>query len=125
MKRWSSILLFSAFFLAGTVGAQVVVAPGPFPKPAPTAEERAFAQLPPDIQAMLGGMSAANALQMVNYAYQQLVALGIPNPSREQYRIMLGALLSPPSTSVGSASAGTTTFPPVSPLVPRPQPLPR
>ena len=84
----------------------------------PTAEEMAFAQLPADIRQMLSGMTAAQALRMVDQARQQLIALGVPNSSPEQFRTTLGAVLN--NTQYVSASAGATTFPPLSPLVPPP-----
>lgn len=96
------------------------------PVPRPTAEELAFARLPADVRGMLAGLTPAQAVQAVQQADQHLIALGIPYPSPDQFRIALRALTSPPSYSVGSASAGATTFPPLSPLVaPLPPPLPQ
>src|SRR5687768_15660942 len=86
------------------------------PAPKPTPEEIAFAQLPLDIQQMLSGMTPAQAMRTVEQARQQLIALGVPNPSSEQFRGTLGAVLN--NTQYISASAGATTFPPLSPLVP-------
>jgi hypothetical protein len=90
------------------------------PAPKPTPEELAFARLPADIQQMLSGtgMTAAQALRMVEQARQNLIALGVPNPTPEQFRTTLGYLLS--GSTYVSASAGATTFPPLSPLVPPP-----
>jgi hypothetical protein len=92
------------------------------PQPRPTAEELAFARLAPDIQAMLGHLTAARAMQTVRQTEQHLIALGMPNATGEQFRIVLRALLQPPMSSVGSASAGATSFPPLSPLVAPPPP---
>jgi hypothetical protein len=118
-------LLGSLFLVCGTANAQYDVpspAPGPaavtLPAPKPTPEEIAFAQLPADIQQMLPGMTPAQAMRMVDQARQQLIALGVPHPTREQFRTTLGAVLN--DTPYVSASAGATTFPPLSPLVPPP-----
>jgi hypothetical protein len=89
----------------------------------PTPEELAFARLPADIQQMLAGLTPAKALQMVEQARQQLVALGVPNPSPEQFRTTLRYVLD--GATYVSASAGATPFPPLSPLVPPPQLLQR
>jgi hypothetical protein len=80
-------------------------------------EEQAFARLPADLQSMLGGLPPAEALQKVQLAQQQLIALGIPSPSPGQRRTVLRYVLNPGYGSVESASAGATTFPPLSPLV--------
>jgi len=92
------------------------------PQPPPTAEEQAFARLAPDIQAMLGHLTAARAMQMVRQTEQHLIALGMPHATGEQFRTVLRTLLQPPMSSVSSASAGATSFPPLSPLVPPPPP---
>jgi hypothetical protein len=97
--------------------APAPVAAAPAPKPTP--EELAFAQLPRDIQQMLAGMTPAQAMRTVEQAKQQLIALGLPSPTPEQFRHTLSALLN--NTTYTSASAGETTFPPLSPLVPPPQ----
>jgi hypothetical protein len=87
----------------------------------PSPEERAFAQLPPEIQSLLSGMPPREALVKVEYAQQQLIALGNPYPSVAQLRATLENVLAPQGggyyRSVSSASAGATTFPPLSPLV--------
>ncbi|TAK81582.1 MAG: hypothetical protein EPO20_26160 [Betaproteobacteria bacterium] len=111
MRRLLFVLLLA---FAGTLYAQE--------KPAlpPTPEEIAFARLPADIQQMLAGMTAAEAMQTVAQAHQQAIALGLPNPTPVQFRTTLGALLN--SQDYTSASAGATSFPPLSPLVPPPPP---
>jgi hypothetical protein len=83
----------------------------------PSPEEQAFVRLPADIQSMLAGVPAAEALQKVEFAQQQLIALGVPYPSPEQRRAVLQRVLNPRYGVVESASAGATTFPPLSPLV--------
>jgi len=86
----------------------------------PSPDERAFAQLPPDIQSLLGGMPPREALLKVEFAQQQLIATGQAYASPEQLRAMVQRVLAPQSggysASVASASAGTMTFPPMSPL---------
>ena len=82
---------------------------------------------------MLAGLNPPQAMQAVQEARQNAIALGIPNPTPEQFRSVLRAVLSRStynaasySSSVGSASAGATTVPPLSPLVaPPPPPLPQ
>jgi hypothetical protein len=86
----------------------------------PTPEEAAFARLPADIQQMLAGMTPAQAMQTIAQAGQQSIALGNPQPTPEQFRGTLGALLG--SSAYVSASAGGSTFPPLSPLVAPPPP---
>jgi NAD/NADP transhydrogenase alpha subunit len=86
----------------------------------PTADEIAFARLPPDLQQMLGGMTAAQAMQTIAQTGQQAIALGVPRPSPEQFRTTLGAVLN--ASTYISASAGMSTFPPLSPLVAPPPP---
>ena len=94
--------------------------------PRPLPEEQAFARLAPEIQAMLQHLSPADALYKVQFARQNLLALGHPNPTLEQLRSTLQAVLSPGYASVESASAGATTFPRLNPLVaPAPPPLAR
>ncbi len=110
------LLLALLFAFAGALHAQTAVPP-------PTPEEQAFARLAPDIQQMLGHLTPAQAMQTVRHAEQHLIALGMPNASGEQFRKVLQALMQPSSYSVGSASAGATSFPPLSPLVAPPPPL--
>jgi hypothetical protein len=92
------------------------------PAPKPTPEELAFAQLPADIRQMLAHMSPAQAMQTVAQAGQHAIALGNPRPTPEQLRSALGALLGSPYSTYTSASAGATSFPPLSPLVAPPPP---
>ena len=112
------------FLLTTTVVQAQYAAPAPGAVPAqaaavqpppPTPEELAFARLPADIQQMLSGMTAAQAMRMVDQANQQAIALGNPRPTPEQFRTTLGYLLG--GSTYISASAGATTFPPLSPLV--------
>jgi len=110
--------VFAALLLFATGAYAQYAAPVPAQALQPTAEEMAFAQLPADIRQMLSGMTAAQAMRMVDQTRQQSIALGVPNPTPEQYRTTLGAVLS--NTQYVSASAGATTFPPLSPLVPPP-----
>jgi hypothetical protein len=114
-----SLILALAAGIAGAQGAPTLQ------QAQPTAEEQAFARLAPDIRQMLGHLTAAQAMQTVRQAEQHLIALGMPYPSPEQFRTVLQALVQPPLSSVGSASAGATSFPPLSPLVAPPPPLPR
>ena len=91
------------------------------PKPPPTPEELAFERLPAELRQMLRHMPAAQAMQTVAQAGQHAIALGNPHPSAEQFRGTLGAVLSP-YASYTSASAGSASFPPLSPLVAPPPP---
>jgi hypothetical protein len=84
----------------------------------PTPDELAFARLPQDVQAMLGALPPRQALQKYDYARQNLVALGNPNPTSAQLRAQIDAVLAPRYTAVQSFSAGSTSYPPLSPLVP-------
>lgn len=127
-------VLFVVLFVAAQ-GAFAQQAPQPAVQPPPpTPAELAFARLPADIRAMLSDRKPEEAMQAVNQTNQNLIALGIPNPTPEQFRYTLRNVLAgsayssssfafSPNSSVGSASAGETTFPPLSPLVPPPPPL--
>jgi hypothetical protein len=84
----------------------------------PTPDEQAFARLPQDVQAMLAGLPPREALQKYDFARQNLIALGTPSPSPERLRAAVQAALAPRYAAVQSASAGATSFPPLSPLVP-------
>lgn len=92
------------------------------PAPRPTAAELAFEELPADIRQMLAHMSPAQAMQTVAQAGQHSIALGNPRPTAEQFRAALGALLGSSYSTYASASAGATSFPPLSPLVAPPPP---
>ena len=109
------VLCMSASALAQN-GAQA-----PAPRP-PTPEELAFARLPLELQQMLGGMTPAQAMHTVAQAGQHAIALGTPQPTYEQFRSALGALIASPYSTYTSASAGATSFPPLSPLVAPPPP---
>jgi hypothetical protein len=85
-------------------------------------EEVEFARLAPELQAMLAHLPPAEALRQVQFARQNLIALGQPNPSREQVRRTVEAVISP-AYGVGSHSAGETSLPPLSPLVAPPPPV--
>ena len=86
-------------------------------------EEIAFARLPAEVRRMLAHLPAAQAMQTVAQTGQHAIALGNPYPTPEQFRGTLGAVLaSPYSAGYTSASAGATSFPPLSPLVASPPP---
>jgi len=89
-----------------------------FAQAQPTPDEIAFARLPQDLKALLSGLPAREALQKVDYARQNLIALGTPNPTPERLRAAVEAALAPDDDAVRSSSAGVTSFPPLSPLVP-------
>jgi len=101
------LLPFALLLLAGAAMAQEPLTP----------EERAFAALPQDVRALLSGFPAREALQKYDFARQNLIALGTPYPSPERLRAQVEAVLAPPYV-VQSSSAGATSFPPLSPLVP-------
>lgn len=84
----------------------------------PTADEQAFAQLPQDVQLLLRHLTPREALQKVDYARQNLIATGAPYPSPERLRSAVEAVLAPRYAATQGASAGATSFPPLSPLVP-------
>ena len=111
-----SLLLLAAFL---AVPAHAQVQQRPFP------EEVAFARLAPELQAMLAHLPPAEALRQVEFARQNLIGTGNPNPTREQMRRTLQAVLSPSGGyAVEGVSAGETPLPPLSPLVAPPPPLP-
>lgn len=114
MVRFAFVLLFFAV----SVEAQQQQPPRPFP------EEVAFSRLAPELQSLLGHLSPAEALYTVERARQNLIALGQPQPTPEQLHATVQRLLE--GNYVGSASAGATSFPPLSPLAaPPPPPLAR
>lgn len=88
--------------------------------PPPTPDEVAFARLPADVRQRLSNLSAAAAMQVVAQTGQHAIALGTPQPTPGQFRTTLDAVLGGPGYV--SASAGATSFPPLSPLVPPPPP---
>ena len=108
MRRY---LFVAAVLLAGAAVAQEQ-------QRVPTPDEIAFAQLPRDVQAQLAGLPPREALQKYDYARQNLIALGTPYPSPERLRAQIDAVLAPRYAAVQSSSAGMTSFPPLSPLVP-------
>jgi hypothetical protein len=84
----------------------------------PTPDEQAFAKLPQDVQLVLRHLPPREALQKFDYARQNLIAVGMPYPSPERLRGAVEAALGSRYAAVQGASAGTTSFPPLSPLVP-------
>lgn len=99
----------------GARGAQSSLEPD---RRAPTPEAQAVAALPSDIRGALAGLPPKEALRTLEIADQQLVALGTPYASSERRRDMVQRV----RRGVGyvSASAGETSFPPLSPLVAAP-----
>lgn len=84
----------------------------------PSADEAAFARLPAELQVMLKHLPPRDALHKVELARQNLIALGVPQPSPEQLRATVARVLAGGGgETVEGASAGSTTFPPLSPLV--------
>jgi hypothetical protein len=84
----------------------------------PTPEEQALAALPADIRSAVAGLPPKEALRTVELADQQLIALGTPYVSGERRRDMVNRLRY--GTGYVSASAGTTSFPPLSPFIAMP-----
>lgn len=80
--------------------------------------EEEFARLPADIQALLRHMPADEALRKVAYARQNLIATGNAYAFPERLRHTLEVVLAPDYAATRSASAGASSFPPLSPLVP-------
>lgn len=102
-------LFFTLFFAWGVIQAQ---------ERQPTPDEIAFARLPRDLQGLLGHLPPREALKKLDFARQNLIALGVPNATPERVRGAVEATLNPQYAAVRSVSAGTTSFPPLSPLVP-------
>jgi hypothetical protein len=113
MRKTLFFILLAAFYLPA--GAQT---PPPDAQP-PSPDAQAFARLPADLRAMLSHLPPGEALQKVEFARQNLIALGVPSPSPGQLRGTVARVIlsSPEAYSVEGASAGATTFPPLSPLV--------
>ncbi len=108
--------LMAALFLSTPLWAQT-----PTPQTPPqtlTPDEQAFARLPADLRSLLGDLPARVALQKLDYARENLVATGNPRPSPEQLRAGVESALDPRGIAVRSVSAGASSFPPLSPLVP-------
>jgi hypothetical protein len=106
MRKVLLVLLFAAIALPA--GAQ---------PQRPTPDEAAFARLPGDLQAMLQHLSPREALRTVDFARQNLIAVGVPHPTSEQLRATVARVIDPGYAPVEGASAGSTSFPPLSPLV--------
>ena len=87
-------------------------------QPQPTPDEAAFARLPADLQAQLADLPPRVALQKLDFARQNLIATGNPGYSHDQLKESVEAVRNPRYAAVRSASAGTMSFPPLSPLVP-------
>ena len=87
----------------------------------PSADEAAFARLPADLRAMLAHLPPREALEKVEFARQNLIALGLPDPTPGQLRATVARVMQPQYGAQGGAvegaSAGATSFPPLSPLV--------
>jgi hypothetical protein len=118
MKRALFLLLLPLLFSTSALAQ----APQQQQLPPPTPEELAFARLPADIRQRLAGYTPAQAMQIVAQTGQHAIATGNPQPSAEQFRSTLGALLDSPYSNYVSASAGASSFPPLSPLVAPPPP---
>lgn len=88
----------------------------------PTPEEQAVAALPAEIRALVADLPPKAALRTVEAADQQLIALGTPYASAERRRDMVQRVRY--GGAYVEASAGATSFPPLSPLVAPPAPQP-
>lgn len=102
----------------GAPRAAVSAALEPAAREQPTPEERAVAALPAEIRAVVADLPAKEALRTVELADQQLIALGTPYAAPERRRQMVQRVRY--GAGYVSASAGETTFPPLSPLVAAP-----
>ena len=114
MTRFFALLVIAAPALAQTPEVKVIIPP--------TQEELAFQRLPADIRARLAGVPPAQAMQIVAQTGQHAIALGTPQPTAQQFRSTLDAVLGTPYGTYTSASAGASSFPPLSPLVAPPPP---
>jgi hypothetical protein len=110
--------LIAALLVSTPLWAQQIPPQVPAPQQTPTPDEQAFARLPADLRALLGNLPPRAALQKLDYARQNLVATGNPSPSPDQLRAGVEAALDPRGAAVRSVSAGASSFPPLSPLVP-------
>jgi hypothetical protein len=109
--------LIAALFFSTPLWAQQVPPQTPTPQTL-TPDEQAFARLPADLRALLGDLPPRAALQKLDYARQNLVATGNPSPTHDQLRAGVETALDPRGAAVRSVSAGASSFPPLSPLVP-------
>ncbi len=104
--------------LAASLGGRGVQAFLEADRRPPSPEAQAVAALPADIRGALAGLPPKEALRTLQIADQQLVALGTPYASLERRRDMVERVRY--GGGYVSASAGETTFPPLSPLVAAP-----
>lgn len=112
----SIFVLAAAFAAFSSASAQAPLPRTPQTQP-PSPQAQAFARLPADLQAMLKHLPPGEALQKVEFARQNLIAVGVPNPTHEQLRATVQRVIGAQGGTVEGASAGATTFPPLSPLV--------
>lgn len=103
----------SVFLLACFVSAPLWAQQQPL-----TPDERAFASLPKDLQALLADLPPRAALQKLDYVRQNLIATGNPYPTHDELRARVEIALDPRYAAVRSTSAGAISYPPLSPLVP-------
>lgn len=103
--------------VAATLGVAVRTFLQPDPRQA-TPEEQDVAALPVEIRSAVAGLPPKEALRTVELADQQLIALGTPRASSERRRELVQRVRS--GAGYVSASAGATSFPPLSPLVAAP-----
>lgn len=103
--------------LAGALGVAVRTFLEP-DRRQPTPEEQALAALPAQIRSAVAGLPPKEALRTVELADQQLIALGTPYPSPERRRELVQRVRY--GAGYVAASAGATSFPPLSPLVAAP-----
>ena len=103
--------------VAATLGVAVRTFLQPDPRQA-TPEEQAVAALPASIRSAVAGLPPKQALRTVELADQQLIALGTPSAPAERRLQMVERVRY--GGGYVAASAGATTFPPLSPLVAAP-----
>jgi hypothetical protein len=109
--------LIAALFSSTPLWAQQLPQQVPAPQTL-TPDEQAFARLPADLRGLLADLPPRAALQKLDYARQNLVATGNPTPTHDQLRAGVETALDPRAAAVRSVSAGASSFPPLSPLVP-------